>query len=145
MKKVEEIRSIVIKKTEFLHEFGYSKKKEKSDIWNYTLSYISESREFAIEFEIDYRDLDMFVLIAILDNGELPSGYYMNKGKIVRIHLEKLFEFGKITTGNWKAISKLRQELKNTGETRILSLLDAYCKLIKEVINEIQNLSVSEL
>ncbi|MEW6697922.1 MAG: hypothetical protein ACOY35_09780 [Bacillota bacterium] len=145
MNKVKAIRNIVIKKTEFLHEFGYSKTKEKSDIWNYTLSYISESREFAIEFEIDYRDLDMFVLVAILGNGELPGGYYMNKGKRVRIHLEKLFESGKITNGNWKAIPKLRRELKNTGETRILSLLDAYCQLIKEVMNEIQNLSVSEL
>lgn len=145
MDRVEAIRNIVIKKTEFLHEFGYSKTKEKSNIWNYTLSYISVSKEFAIEFEIDYRDLDIFVLVAILDNGELPGGYYMNKGKRVRIHFEKLFESGKITTGNWKAISKLRQELKNTGETRILSLLDAYCQLIKGVMNEIQNLSVNEL
>lgn len=145
MDRVEAIRNILVKKTEFLHEFGYSKKKEKNNIGIYTLSYISESKEFAIEFEIDYRDLDMFILIAILDNGELPVGYYMNKGKRARIHLEELFESGKITNGNWKVISKLRLELKNTGEARILSLLDAYCQLIKGVMNEIQKLSVSEL
>lgn len=41
---------------------GYNNRVEKSDEWNFTLSYLASNKEFAIEFEIDYRDLDVFVL-----------------------------------------------------------------------------------
>ncbi|MEG1244009.1 MAG: hypothetical protein RSD17_04170, partial [Oscillospiraceae bacterium] len=114
---------------------------EKSDLWDFTLSYLAFDKGIAIEFEIDYRDLDLFVLITLLENGDLPKGYYMNDGKPVRVHLEKLFESGRIKIGDWKKISNIRCELKDQNELKILIILDAYCTLLLEVASEIQQLS----
>ncbi|WP_027629966.1 hypothetical protein [Ruminiclostridium cellobioparum] len=140
MNKMEEISSILIEKTDFLRQMGYNNRVEKSDVWNFTLSYLASDKELAIEFEIDYRDLDLFVLVTILENGELPSGYYMHKGKKVRVHLEKLFESGKIKAGDWKGIRRIRRELKEPNVHKIITLINAYCILLKEAINEIQQL-----
>ena len=59
--------------TEFLHEYGYSRREEKNDVWSYTLSYISEDSGLAIEFELDCRDSDLFVLVTMLEIGKLPE------------------------------------------------------------------------
>lgn len=145
MNKTEEIKNLLLEKTDFLKQFGYNNRIEKSDVWNFTLSYLSSDKGLAIEFEIDYRDLDVFILATILENGELPSGYYMHKGKRVRIHFEKLFEMGKIKAGEWKEITRIRHELKEPNENRIITLIDAYCGVLKETMSEVQQLDVKEL
>ena len=73
-------KNLIIENTSFLKEVGYDNFIEKSDVWDYTLSYISSNRDHAIEFEVDYRDLDVFVLVTVLKT-ENCQGYYMNKGK----------------------------------------------------------------
>lgn len=145
MNKMEEIRSTLIIKTNFLLELGYNKIVEKNDVWNYTLSYLSFEKGLAIEFEVDYRDLDIFVLVTKLENNNLPKGYYMNEGKNVRIHLEKLFENKKNKSGDWEKVMKLRYELKGQNELRILTLIEAYSTLLIEAENEIQKLFMSVL
>lgn len=142
---MEEIRSTLIIKTNFLLELGYNKIVEKNDVWNYTLSYLSFEKGLAIEFEVDYRDLDIFVLVTKLENNNLPKGYYMNEGKNVRIHLEKLFENKKNKSGDWEKVMKLRYELKGQNELRILTLIEAYSTLLIEAENEIQKLFMSVL
>ena len=62
----------------------------------------------------------------------------MHNGKRVRVHIETLFESKRIKTEAWEKTAELRRRLK--GEERIFMLLDTYCQLIKEKINEIQNL-----
>ncbi len=141
----KEIINNIKEQTEFLFDFGYNKRKEKNQMWAYTLSYLSKNREFAIEFELDCRDVDLFVLVTILDDGYLPKGYYVNNKKRVRIHIEKLYEAEKIKTGNWKEVTKLRKELKGEYENRVPLLLNAYCKLIKDGINDINCLNINEL
>lgn len=145
MNKKEEIKSSLIKKADFLRQMGYNNRVEKGDVWNFTLSYLASDKEFAIEFEIDYRDLDVSVFVTILENGELPGGYYMYKGKMVRTHLEKLIEDGKIKAGDGKGVTRIRRELKEPNEHRIISLIDAYCALLKEAIAEIQQLNPKEI
>lgn len=141
MNNIKEIRSVLIEKTDFLRKVGFEKVIEKSEIRSFTLSYLALDKGLAIEFEIDYLDLDVFVLVTILENGKLPKGYYMHKDKTVRFHLERLFESGKIKTGDWKKIIKLRRELKNQRERKILVLIEAYCDLLMEAISDIQDLN----
>lgn len=136
----EKIKISLIEKTDFLRQSGYSNRIEKNEAWNFTLSYLDSGKGLAIEFEIDYRDLDVFVFVTVLENGRLPSGYYMHKDKMVRTHLEKLIEDGKVKAGNWRGITNIRRKLKNQSEHRIISLIDAYCVLLKETIGEIQQL-----
>jgi len=144
MDKKEKIKNLIIENTSFLKEVGYDNFIEKSDVWDYTLSYISSNRDHAIEFEVDYRDLDVFVLVTVLEDGKLPSGYYMNKGKQVRTHLEKLFESGKIMDEEWTRIIDIRKEQKDKNERKIIALMNEYSTILKKNINNIQKLCSNE-
>src|SRR5690554_6669597 len=98
MKSREQIENLLVEKTLFLSEIGFENKIERGNIWSYRVSYLSHRDQIAIEFELDFRDWDIFVLVTYLEDGSLPKGYYMNNdGKRVRIHLEKLLELGKIS------------------------------------------------
>lgn len=141
MNETEKIKSVLLEKTNFLTQIGYNERVEKNDVWNSTLSYLNSDKGLAVEFEIDYRDVDVFVIVTILEDGKLPSGYYMHKGKKVRVHLENLFESEKIKGGDWKAIARIRRELKEPNEYRLITLINSYCILLNEVIDEIQQLN----
>lgn len=141
MIRKEEIRNILLEKTEFLNELGYIDRVENSDDWNYTLSYLARDKGVAIEFEIDYRDFDVFVLITILEAGKLPDGYYMNRGNRGRVHIEQLHEDGKVCSGDWNTMSAIRKELKVPNEYKLISLITAYSKLLQEAANDIQKLN----
>lgn len=137
MKRKEEIRENLLKKTEFLKGLGFNYCVEHSDGWNYTLSYLACDQGIAIEFEIDYQDFDVFVLITILEDGKLPNGYYMNRGKRVSVHIEQLLEDGKVYSGDWRTISEIRKESKVPNEYKLIKLISAYSILLKEVANDI--------
>jgi hypothetical protein len=141
----EEIQRLLVEKTSFLMKFGYDKMFKIGDNWNFTLSYLSFKQEIAIEFEIDFREIDVFVLITILQKGKLPNGYYMEKGKKVKFHLEELIEHGKIKVGDWKEITRLRTELNSLPEHKILTLIDAYCVLLKSIATELKQSDVKVL
>jgi hypothetical protein len=91
MSDTKEIESLALDKFSFLQdEFGLKKPILNRDRWNTTVSYLS--KEIGIEIELDWRDLDVFILITKLDAGRLPNGYYMFNGKTCRIHLEKVLQ-----------------------------------------------------
>lgn len=43
--------------------------------------------DLAFEIELDWRDFDLFALLVRLENGQLPSGYYVSHGRKCRKHL----------------------------------------------------------
>lgn len=144
MPNIEAIKENLLKKTKFLVEKGYKKVLQKVESWITTVSFIKPDSPFAIEFELDFRDMDVFVLITVLENQKLPKGYYVLDGKMVRSHLEKLYEKGKLKTGDWKSVIQLRKSMKQRSELRIEKMIDAYCELLKLVTGEIQTLSTGD-
>lgn len=110
-----EVELFVRDKFYFLeNELKLSKPLINNDGWKTKFDYLGE--ELAIEVEVDWRDLDIFVLIVRLDNGKLPGGYYISGGKKVRVHIEKILnqEFG-VNSNEIKAMFKenKQKELKN--------------------------------
>jgi hypothetical protein len=91
MSDTKSIESLVLEKFSFLQdEFGMGKAILNRDTWNTTVSYLA--KEIGIEIELDWRDLDVFILITRLDNGKLPKGYYVVNGKTCRVHLEEVLK-----------------------------------------------------
>jgi hypothetical protein len=91
MNETKEIESLVLEKFSFLQdEFGLEKPILNSGTWNTTVSYLS--KEIGIEIELDWRDLDVFILITKLDEGKLPKGYYVFNGKTCRVHFEEVLQ-----------------------------------------------------
>ncbi len=91
MSDTEEIESLVLDNFSFLQDkFGLTKPIFNRDRWNTTVSYLS--KEIGIEIELDWRDLDMSILITKLDEGKLPKGYYVSDGKTCRVHLEEVLQ-----------------------------------------------------
>ena len=91
MSNSEELEYLIFKKFSFLQEkFGFKIPVLNRNKWNTTVSYLSE--EIGIEIELDWRDLDVFILITNLEDGNLPKGYYMSQGKKRRIHIEDVLQ-----------------------------------------------------
>lgn len=144
MNNMKEIRDVLIEKTDFLKKSGYKKVVEKSEVWHTTLSYLNIEKGLAVEFELDYRDLDVFVLVTKLENNQLPKGYYIYNGKTVRVHLEKFFEDEQIKAEGLKEIKELRCKNMDRNAHKMLMLIDAYSTLLLETISAIQKWTAVE-
>ncbi len=135
MEKTKHIETLVMKKLAFLQEnYGFMSPIVNRGKWGTTISYLTS--DIAIEVELDWRDLDVFVLVTKLENGKLPSGYYISNEKRCRMHLEKVLQ--EVLKVNSKYIKNVlgfvpdrSQRDINTFEKR----LDAYLILIREYIN----------
>ncbi len=112
MSDTKKIESVVLNSFAFLHnKHGFKKPIINRDTWSATVSYLSN--QIGIEIELDWRDLDMFVLITKLDKGKLPKGYYMWKGKRCRINIEKVLQ-EKLNVG----LSELTKHGRPVGEKK---------------------------
>jgi len=86
MKNEDEVTRVIVDRFSFLQsEFDFSEPVIKSDNLITTISYLSN--EIALEFELDWKENEVFLLITRLTEGRLPNGYYVYNGKIVRKHL----------------------------------------------------------
>jgi hypothetical protein len=95
--------------------------------------------DIALEIEIDWRDFDLFVFIVRLENGNLPSGYYVSEGRPCRYHLQKVIADKKwgvdqealamISPGN----KGKRQSTKRT-ENGMLDRFRAYKKVLDSCV-----------
>lgn len=133
MSDTKEIESLVLDKFSFLqNEFGLDKPLLKRHTWNTTISYLSN--EIGIEIEIDWRDLDVFILITKLDAGKLPKGYYVNNGKTCRVHLEVVLQ--NILNVENNEIQDVFQSSKNKGKQKrnhhtMIARISAYQQLLQ--------------
>lgn len=78
-----------------LYSYGFSQPQVTQEEWSTTLTLMLT--DIALEIEIDWRDFDIFVLVVRLENGNLPSGYYVSEGRPCRYHLQKV-----ISDRKWK-------------------------------------------
>lgn len=71
-----------------LYSYGFSQPRVTQEEWSTTLTLMLT--DIALEIEIDWRDFDIFVLVVRLEDGSLPSGYYVSEGRPCRYHLQKV-------------------------------------------------------
>jgi len=138
MSDTKEIESLVLDKFAFLQDgFGLGTPILKRDTCNTTISYLSS--EIGIEIELDWRDLDVFILITKLDEGKLPKGYYVYNGKVCRVHLEEVLK-NKFNI-NKNEIQEVIQSGKNKKQSRnqqaMVTRITAYQQLLHNHVGAI--------
>ena len=132
MSDTKEIESLVLDKFLFLQDkFGLEKPILNSDTWNTKVSYLS--KEIGIEIELDWRDLDVFILITKLDEGKLPKGYYVSNGKTCRIHLEEVLQ-KKLNVGK-NEIQAVIQSGKKKKQIRNKETMAARIEAYQQLLN----------
>jgi hypothetical protein len=138
----KKIESLVLERFSFLHvEKEYKKPQLIHNTTNTTVSYLS--KEIGIEIELDWRDLNVFVLITKLEKGELPKGYYVSHGKKCRLHIEEILK-NKLnidSAGNSNSIKSKNKKGKAFGEEHMIEKVIAYQQLVKNHIGDIPRLS----
>ena len=137
MKKTKQIETLVMEKLAFLQErYGFMSPIVNQDRWCTTISYLAA--DISIEIELDWRDLNMFVLVTNLENGRLPSGYYVSNGKISRMHLEKVLKGALGVNPEYiKKVLGFMPDHRKRGPSTFEKRLDAYLVLIRDHITAI--------
>ena len=128
----KEIESLVLDKFSFLQDdVGLNKPILNRDTGNTTVSYLS--KEIGIEIELDWRDFDVFILIAKLDGGKLPKGYYMFRGETCRVHLEEVLQnnlnVGKNEIQELVQLRKKKKQIRN--QETLAQRISAYQQLLR--------------
>jgi hypothetical protein len=137
MSGTKEIESLVLDKFSFLQdEFGLDKPILNRDTWNTTVSYLS--KEIGIEIELDWRDLDVFVLITKLDGGRLPKGYYVFNGETCRVHLEEVLQKNLNVRKNkiQEVIGSFKKKQKK-NQQNMVTRISAYQQLLNNHVGAI--------
>lgn len=132
------IEGIAKEKLTFLQdEYGFGPPYITHEDWSTTMSFLA--KEIAVELEIDWRELDMFVLVTSLDDGRLPSGYYVSDdGRKCRFHLEDLLQkkLG-ISRSDIKRVLGTMPRRVDRNEGTLERRLDSYVSLIREHLSVI--------
>jgi hypothetical protein len=144
MSDTKEIESFVLEKFSFLQDdVGLNKPILIRGAENTTISYLS--KEIGIEIELDWRDFDVFILIAKLEGGKLPKGYYVFRGEKCRVHLEEVLQ-NNLNVGR-KEIQEIVQSRKKEKQTRnqqtIEQRISAYQQLLQNYAGAICSAGVS--
>jgi len=89
MSQQKEITAFVLDEfSELVSRWGFQSPKVSEEDWMTRIDYIKG--DLAFEIELDWRDFDLFVLLVRLENGQLPSGYYVSNGRKCRKHLNNV-------------------------------------------------------
>jgi hypothetical protein len=123
-----------------LYTFGFSKPLVTQQEWSTTLTLMLTN--IALEIEIGWRDFDVFVLVVRLENGNLPSGYYVSEGRPCRYHLQKVISDRKWIVDR-QALANIspgkkgqRQDIKRSEEG-MLNRFDAYRKVLDDCVEKL--------
>jgi hypothetical protein len=68
-----------------ISDYGFSEPVATDGSWKTTFLYVND--QIGIEIELNYRDMDIFIFMGKLDNGEIPQN-----GNSVRRQLEEIIE-----------------------------------------------------
>lgn len=88
MSEQAEVENWVTEQFAELSGYGFSGPVVRRDDWSSVIGWFG--LDIAIELELDWRELEIFVLIVRLDDGQLPQGYYIANGKPCRFHLQRV-------------------------------------------------------
>ena len=122
------------------YSYGFSEPRVYQEKWMTTL--ILMLTDIALEIEIDWREFDIYVLVVRLENGNLPSGYYVSEGRLYRYHLQKI-----VVDQKWyvdqEALAMIlpgnkgkRQNTKRT-EDSMLNRFHAYKKVLDSCVDNL--------
>lgn len=135
--KTKYVEKYAIKKLSALDAHGFSLPTAKREKWSTTVSSLSS--DIAIELELDWRELDVFVLVTALSDGRLPGGYYVSEGKKCRIHLEDVLKDRcGISDADIQSFLKNQPSRSERDETTMKSRLDDYMRLVEQHISVIK-------
>lgn len=90
--------------------------------WITRIDFLRDS--IAIEVEIDWRELDVFFLVVRLEDGRLPEGYYVSRGRRSRVHLLNLIVERKWAVDH-ELVSRIRMRNKVDPRKRDIECLKA--------------------
>lgn len=131
------IEEYAIKKLSILDVHGFLRSAVKRERWSTTVSYLSS--DIAIEVELDWRELDVFILVTALLDGSLPDGYYVSGGKKCRIHLEKVLKDGcAISESEIRSSLKKQPPRSERNETTMKGRVDDYVRLLERHMSKIK-------
>ena len=85
-----EIENWVINQFTELTDYGFSEPVIKREDGSSVFDWLGS--DIALELEFDWRELDVFLLVVRLEDGQLPQGYYVSNGKPCRFHLQKVIK-----------------------------------------------------
>lgn len=89
MSETQQLESLVISEFSELRElYGFNGPYISRETWVTRIDYLKNN--LGIEFELDWRDYAVFLLIVRLENGALPEGYYVSHGRKCRKHIETI-------------------------------------------------------
>ena len=112
------IKTFIADELSVLLDRGFSDPLIKDNSWVTTFDWLSD--DIAIEVEVDWRDIDIFMLLVRLEDGKLPKGYYVSGGKPCRYHLQKV-----ITDRKWNvdknAFGEISPGRKSSRQSKNLS------------------------
>lgn len=135
--KTKRIEEYAVEGLAVLKEYGFLRPTVKKDKWSTTISSLSS--DIAVEVELDWRDLDVFVLVTALSDGKLPGGYYVFNGKRCRIHLEDVLkDICGVSDVDVCNLLKKQPANSDRDEATMKSRLDFYMELLKKYISVIQ-------
>jgi hypothetical protein len=132
----QEVEELALEKFAFLKEYGFQNVSAVRKNFITTLRYLNN--RIGIEVELDWRDLGAFVLIVNLEHGELPKGYYVSDGKVVRIHLQKVLAALGCHLSNVNKKRSIRRPKDYSTET-IKKEVERQASLLKETVGLILN------
>lgn len=130
----------IIAMLENLYSYGFSQPRVTQEDWLTTLTLMLTN--IALEIEIDWRESDIFVLVVRLENGTLPSGYYVSEGRPCRYHLQKI-----VSERNWSVdqealalISpgkKDKRQNNKRSEDGMLERFSAYKRVLDSCVDKL--------
>jgi len=131
VKQVDQIESVVVEEFAFVQRWpGFSEPRIDRSIGCVTVVRYFSS-EFALEIELDWHETVVSALVARLDGGALPDGYYVAKGRRCRAYVERLLGGVKSLPSSQRAVLA-EHGLKGYGAERMERQAKAYAALIRE-------------
>ncbi|NLN02393.1 MAG: hypothetical protein GX174_10890, partial [Lentisphaerae bacterium] len=128
--KTKHVEEYAIKKLLFLDAYGFERPTTNKDKWCTTIS--CSSVDISIEVELDWRELDVFVLLRAIQNDGFSGGYYVSGGKRCRIHLEKFLKDSCAISEDVMRSSLRKQPPRSErNETTMKSHIDDYMWLLR--------------
>lgn len=126
----KDVEKIALDKFSYLEkQMGLSRPIINRETWKTRISYLG--KETGFEIELDWRELDAFVLLVRLEEGKLPKGYYVSQGRKCRLIIEQILkdEFH-ISLDEMNKINQSSKKSKQRSIDTMIKRLEEYQNLL---------------
>lgn len=131
---MDELEQKSLETFSFLKGCGFPAVLIKRSSLTTVISYLG--KRTGLQFEFEWREWNVSVLLVKLRDGELPGGYYESDGETVRVHLTEYLTMRGILHDQIKVIRE-RRKLKVTEDCGEFMKwqIQAYSDLIKKAVD----------